>query len=94
MTNSDRIMQAASRAEELAIELKEAVTDLRETDNMAYAYARVYHLRTELGRIVAMLGWGPPERHARKNVKNLQCRRSHGMDALQHVYAVASQADG
>ena len=62
MDNQDRILAAADSAETLAADLKRAVTDLRETGNLDYAYARLYHLRTELGRVVATLGEGLPKK--------------------------------
>lgn len=73
-----RRYEAAARVEELAAIAKQVVLDLRgELDATAVghlrandtAYARVYWLRRELGRVVAELGVGLPNHRVMKAVE-------------------------
>ena len=60
---NEKVTKAAAELEELAADMKQAVIDLRESGNQVFAYERVYHLRTALGRIVQSLGVGVPMRY-------------------------------
>jgi hypothetical protein len=52
-------IEAANALEDLVPELKEIIKDLRDGTTQQ-PYALVYHFRTSIGRIVAMLGTGHP----------------------------------
>lgn len=67
MTN-DRTAQldSANRLEELGVALGEMVRDLR--IGKPHAYARVYWLRRELGRVVTTLGTDAPSSHVLRDV--------------------------
>lgn len=58
-----KLVESAAELENISVMVKEAVLDLRNaarTGDVADAYARVYFLRRELGRVVAALGVGVP----------------------------------
>jgi hypothetical protein len=86
-TESDRqkIRNAAAALDDLAVMIKEVTHDLRGTDarpggenGRRYAYARLYFLRRELGRVVATLGAEAPPNAV---IKTLEARyRSHVRD--------------
>src|ERR1700728_1791640 len=58
---TDKAIEAAKQLEELIIDAKQAVIDIREYhENKKYCYWRIYHLRSELNRIVASMGAGIP----------------------------------
>ncbi len=53
-----RITQAAAQLEDLSVELKQLIIDLRE--GKPDPYARVYYFRHSVGQVVARLGVGTP----------------------------------
>lgn len=58
-----KLVESAAELENISVMVKEAVLDLRNAarvGDVADAYARVYFLRRELGRVVAGLGAGVP----------------------------------
>lgn len=63
-TTGQKQIKAADDLEALASDMKMAVVYIREhavnNSHIAYSYAKVYRLRTRLGRIVATLGVGVP----------------------------------
>lgn len=58
MRDQDTLNAAAARIEELSMISKQVVQNLR--DGAPSAYAQVYWLRREMGRVVATLGVGTP----------------------------------
>ena len=62
MTNREKQLDAANRLEDLAMDMKLLIPELREGMTSAAAYRKVYELRRELGRVVATLGCGVPTR--------------------------------
>jgi hypothetical protein len=65
VSDHDRIIKAADDAEVLSRQLHDVAEELKtglEAGSVNYAYARLYHIRTDLGRIVARLGVGVPKR--------------------------------
>jgi hypothetical protein len=68
-----RLLKAAADAEMLSKQLHEVAEELKKgleasspeytyTGPVSYAYSRLYHIRTDLGRVVASLGSGVPRR--------------------------------
>jgi hypothetical protein len=55
----NKAVEASFRLEELSVELKELILDLRDP-RCPDPYARVYHFRREIGKVVATLGTGYP----------------------------------
>lgn len=54
-------VDASHKVEELSMDLKELVAELRSgVLPDSEAYAKLYHIRTRLGRVVATLGAGAP----------------------------------
>jgi hypothetical protein len=65
VSDHDRITKAAEATEALSQQLHAVAEELKtglEAGSLDYAYARLYHLRTRMGRIVASLGAGYPKR--------------------------------
>jgi hypothetical protein len=71
-----RLLKAAADAETISKQLHEFAEELRKglegnseesayTGPINYAYTRLYHIRTDLGRVVASLGFGVPRRITR-----------------------------
>jgi hypothetical protein len=70
VSDRERLIKAANDAEKISQQLHEAAEAIfRDVDPICYssnvtdAYARLYHIRTDLGRVVASLGVGVPRRH-------------------------------
>jgi len=62
---------AADKLEELLPEMRELINRIRH--GCPAPYAEVYHLRREIGRVVANLGVGVPASHDQES-----CQRIHG----------------
>jgi hypothetical protein len=73
VSDLNRLLKAAADAETLSKQLHEVAEELKNgldggseetayTGPVNYAYWRLYHIRTDLGRVVASLGVGVPRR--------------------------------
>jgi hypothetical protein len=63
---TDKTTEAAAKLEELSVDLKQAIIDIRENSgNSKWCYWRIYYLRRDLSRIVATLGAGIPPAYGR-----------------------------
>lgn len=65
MTDRDKLKKAAEDVHAIASELNRVADEISNplvvySSDVSYAYAALYHLRTDLGRIVATLGVGFP----------------------------------
>jgi hypothetical protein len=59
---NEKTAKAADDIETLAIYMKDLVRELREEGDNQVAYAKLYYLRQDLGRIVGRFGAGVPSR--------------------------------
>lgn len=67
MTNRERLDKAAKDVHTIAAELNRVADEISDpkivySSDVDYAYARLYHLRHDLGKIVSSLGYGLPRK--------------------------------